>query len=58
MHVIDCATLEPDRDPLSDLDVIEQELSQYVADESLGGRPLSERTRIVVLNKSDVTEAR
>jgi GTP-binding protein len=58
VHVIDCATLEPGRDPLSDLDVIEQELSQYVADESLGGRPLSERTRIVVLNKADVTEAR
>jgi GTP-binding protein len=58
VHVIDCATLEPGRDPLSDLDVIEQELSQYVADESLGGRPLSERTRIVVLNKADVPEAR
>jgi len=58
VHVIDCATLEADRDPLSDLDVIENELAQYVADESLGGRPLSERTRIVVLNKSDVTEAR
>jgi len=58
VHVIDCATLESDRDPLSDLDAIEQELSQYVADESLGGRPLSERTRIVVLNKADVTEAR
>ena len=58
VHVIDCATLEPDRDPISDFDVIEQELSQYVADESLGGRPLAERTRIVVLNKADVTEAR
>ena len=58
VHVIDCATLEPDRDPLHDLDVIEQELSQYVVDESLGGQPLSERTRIVVLNKSDVPEAR
>jgi len=58
VHVIDCATLDPGRDPLSDLDSIEAELSQYVADESLGGRPLSERTRIVVLNKSDVTEAR
>ena len=58
VHVIDCATLEPDRDPLSDLDVIEKELSLYVADESLGGRPLSERTRIVVLNKADVPEAR
>jgi GTP-binding protein len=58
VHVIDCATLEPGRDPLSDLDVIEAELSQYVADEALGGSPLSERTRIVVLNKADVTEAR
>jgi GTPase len=58
VHVIDCATLEPGRDPLSDLQAIEAELSQYVADESLGGRPLSERNRIVVLNKADVTEAR
>jgi GTPase len=58
VHVIDCATLEPSRDPLSDFDVIEQELSQYVADESLGGSPLADRTRIVVLNKADVTEAR
>src|SRR5680860_616702 len=58
VHVIDCATMEADRDPMSDFDVIEQELSQYVADESLGGRPLAERTRIVVLNKADVTEAR
>jgi GTPase len=58
VHVVDCATLEPGRDPLSDFDVIEQELSQYVADESLGGSPLSERARMVVLNKADVTEAR
>src|SRR5699024_4548980 len=33
-------------------------LSAYVADETLGGRPLSERTRIVVLNKADVPDAR
>jgi GTP-binding protein len=58
VHVIDCATLEPGRDPLSDLDVIEHELAQYVADESLGGAPLSDRTRIVVLNKADVPDAR
>ena len=57
VHVIDCATLEPGRDPMSDLDVIEHELSEYVADESLGGKPLSERTRIVVLNKADVPDA-
>src|SRR5689334_11123073 len=58
VHVIDCATLEPDRDPLSDLDVIEAELAQYVPDDTLGGRPISERTRMIVLNKADVPEAR
>jgi GTP-binding protein len=57
VHVIDCATLEPGRDPMTDLEVIEQELSQYVPDDTLGGRPLAERTRIVVLNKADVPEA-
>ncbi len=56
-HVIDCATLEPGRDPLSDLDVIEAELAAYTVDESLGGRPLAERPRLVVLNKADVPEA-
>ena len=50
VHVIDCATLEPDRDPLQDLDVIEKELSLY------GG--LEDRPRIVVLNKIDVPEGK
>jgi GTP-binding protein len=58
VHVIDCATLEPGRDPMTDLEVIERELSAYVPDNTLGGRPLSERTRMVVLNKADVPEAR
>ncbi|HEX6917748.1 MAG TPA: GTPase ObgE [Phycicoccus sp.] len=58
VHVVDCATLEPGRDPMTDLEVIEAELAAYVIDDSLGGRPLSERTRIVVLNKADVPEAR
>jgi GTPase len=57
-HVVDCATLEPGRDPLTDLDVLEQELAAYTVDESLGGRPLVERPRMVVLNKADVPEAR
>lgn len=57
VHVVDCATLEPDRDPMSDLEAIERELSLYVPDETLGGRPLTERTRIIVLNKADVPEA-
>jgi GTP-binding protein len=50
VHVLDCATPEPGRDPVSDLDVIEAELTAY------GG--LGERPRIVVLNKVDVPEAR
>ncbi|MFQ6170328.1 GTPase ObgE [Oryzobacter sp. R7] len=58
VHVVDCATLEPNRDPMTDLEVIEAELAAYVTDDSLGGRPLSERTRVVVLNKADVPEAR
>ncbi|MFC7405508.1 GTPase ObgE [Georgenia alba] len=57
VHVLDCATLEPNRDPLSDLDVIEAELAQYAADLS-AGVPLMERPRVVVLNKIDVPDAR
>ena len=57
VHVVDCATLEPGRDPMTDLEVIEAELAAYVIDDSLGGRPLSERTRIIVLNKADVPDA-
>jgi GTP-binding protein len=56
VHVIDCATLEPDRDPLSDLEVIEAELAAYRVDE--GSLPLLDRPRIVVLHKIDVPEAR
>ncbi|MFB7578933.1 GTPase ObgE [Streptomyces hydrogenans] len=48
VHVLDTATLESDRDPLSDLDVIEEELKQY------GG--LDDRPRIVVLNKIDIPD--
>jgi GTPase len=51
VHVLDCATPEPGRDPLADLDVIESELAAYSAD-------LSDRPRIVVLNKIDVPDAR
>jgi len=53
-HVLDCATLDPGRDPVSDLEAIEFELQQY------GGTDgdLSDRPRLVVLNKVDVPEAR
>ncbi|MBC3842317.1 GTPase ObgE [Streptacidiphilus sp. 4-A2] len=48
VHVLDCATLETDRDPLSDLDMIETELAQY------GG--LEDRPRLVALNKTDIPD--
>ncbi|HLT84982.1 MAG TPA: GTPase ObgE, partial [Phototrophicaceae bacterium] len=59
VHVLDCATLEPGRDPISDLDTIEAELAAYAEDLTVAGRlPLAERPRVVVLNKVDVPEAR
>ncbi|MGI8677644.1 MAG: GTPase ObgE [Jatrophihabitans sp.] len=53
LHVLDCATLEPGRDPLSDLDALESELGQY---EGTFGELLS-KPRLVALNKIDVPEA-
>ena len=49
VHVIDAGTLEPGRDPLTDLDVIEAELAAY------GG--LDDRPRLVALNKIDLPDA-
>ncbi|SDE08995.1 GTPase ObgE [Rhodococcus tukisamuensis] len=58
-HVVDCATLEPGRDPVSDVDALEAELAAYKPalseDVSLGD--LANRPRIVILNKADVPEA-
>ena len=56
LHVLDCATLEPDRDPLSDLDVILGELAAYPVPD--GQLPLIERPQLIALNKIDVPEAR
>ncbi len=59
VHVLDCATLEPNRDPISDLDVLLAELATYSEDLVSGGEvPLLERPAVVVLNKIDVPEAR
>ncbi|WP_284579123.1 GTPase ObgE [Streptomyces sp. 2P-4] len=51
VHVLDTATLESDRDPVSDLDVIEEELKQY-------GGGLEKRPRLVVLNKVDIPDGK
>src|SRR5690606_15133859 len=49
-HVVDCAALETERDPVSDIDAIEAELAAY------GG--LEDKPRVIILNKIDVPEAR
>ena len=48
VHVVDTASLEADRNPVRDLEVIEAELSRY------GG--LEDRPRLVVLNKVDLPD--
>lgn len=53
VHVLDCGTLESERDPLRDFDVIEAELAQYEAE-----IPLAERPRLVALNKIDLPDGR
>jgi GTP-binding protein len=50
VHVIDTATMEPGRNPVEDLDIIENELTRY------GG--LEDRPRLVALNKVDVPDGR
>ncbi|GAA2776396.1 GTPase ObgE [Saccharopolyspora taberi] len=59
VHVVDCATHEPGRDPLSDVDALETELAEYTpALAEHGAGDLASRPRLVVLNKVDVPEAR
>ena len=50
VHVLDCGTLETDRDPVSDLEIIEAELALY------GG--LEDRVRIIALNKIDLPDGK
>ena len=51
VHVLDCGTLEGDRDPIKDFDIIENELKMYAED-------LSDRPRIVALNKVDLPDGK
>jgi GTP-binding protein len=54
VHVIDVATLEPGRDPVSDFEVIQEELRKYtVADDQV---PLLDRPALIALNKVDVPD--
>ena len=59
-HIVDVATMEPGRDPISDIEALEHELDTYAdaLDMDSGLGDLRERPRIVVLNKMDVPEAK
>jgi GTP-binding protein len=50
VHVLDCGTLETDRNPVQDLEIIENELALY------GG--LEDRVRIIALNKTDIPDGK
>src|SRR5919199_1303277 len=54
VHMVDCATLEPGRDPETDIDVLTHELREYGGDQL----DLVGRLRFAVLNKIDVPDAR
>ncbi len=56
VHVVDMATLEPGRDPETDIEALEHELAQYSeGDDELD---LVGRLRVAVLNKIDVPDGR
>src|SRR5690606_25039298 len=55
LHVLDCATYEPGRDPISDLEAVERELAVYG---ERTGVALSDRPWLVALNKIDVPASR
>lgn len=59
-HIVDVATMEPGRDPISDIEALEHELDTYAdeLDMDSGLGDLRERPRLVVLNKMDIPEAK
>lgn len=59
-HIVDVATMEPGRDPISDIEALEHELDTYAdaLDMDSGLGDLRARPRLVVLNKMDVPEAK
>ena len=56
LHVLDCGTLDPGRDPITDLDIILGELAAYPVPD--GQLPLLERPQLIALNKLDVPDAK
>ncbi|MHA2789558.1 GTPase ObgE [Corynebacterium sp. S7] len=60
VHVVDTASMDPGRDPESDIEALEAELNTYAEalDHDSGLGDLRDRPRLIVLNKADVPEAR
>ncbi|GHT81352.1 GTPase Obg [Actinomycetota bacterium] len=52
VHIIDCATYEPGRDPITDYEKIVEELKQYDTKFDVYN-PISQRPQIILLNKVD-----
>lgn len=59
VHVVDVASLEPERDPISDIEALEAELDSYAEalDHDSGLGDLRQRPRVIVLNKLDIPDA-
>lgn len=59
VHVVDTASIEPGRDPVSDIEALEAELAAYQEqlETDMGLGDLRERPRVIVLNKADIPEA-
>lgn len=59
VHVVDTASMEPGRDPMSDIQAMEAELAAYQEQlqDDTGLGDLRDRPRVIVLNKADVLEA-
>ena len=53
LHVIDCASLETDREPLKDYRAIVNELENYEVEDGL---PLNQRPQLIALNKIDLQD--
>jgi GTP-binding protein len=52
LHILDASPLAgPDRDPVSDFDILNRELARYAPE-------LADRPQVVALNKLDITEVR
>ncbi len=58
-HVVDCANMESERNPVDDIEALEVELAAYESDldEVSGYVPLGERPRVIILNKMDIPDA-